>query len=88
MNKILATTLAATLMMSTAAHAEYRRGYGGGWVAPLVGGMIIGGAIGAMSQPRYYDEVPSHTECRREAIYDRWGNFVGYERHCYRVPNY
>jgi len=90
MNKILATTLAAALLVSTAAHADYRGprpGYGGGWVAPLVGGMIIGGAIGAMAQPRYYEEVPYHTECRREAIYDRWGNFLGYERHCYRIAN-
>lgn len=96
MKKILATTLAAALLMSTAAHAdgyyyrhEYRGGGGGGnWVAPLVGGLIVGGVLGAIAQPRYYQEIPAyHTECRREPLYDQWGNFMGYQRQCYNVPN-
>jgi len=31
-------------------HREYRGG--GDWVAPLIGGMIVGGALMEMSQPR------------------------------------
>lgn len=37
-------------------HGGYHGGYRGGgndWAAPLVGGLIIGGMLGALSQPRY-----------------------------------
>jgi len=92
MRKILSMALAMAILSTSAAHAEYRGprpGYNGGWVAPLVGGLIVGGIVGgAMAQPRYYEEPGWHTECRRERVFDQWGNFIGYERHCYRVPNY
>jgi len=97
MRKTLALLLASvTLLSATAAHADDwrhrgpRPGYGGGnWVAPLVGGLIIGGMVGGAiaSQPRLEDENYYHTECRRERVFDQWGNFVGFERRCYRVPN-
>jgi cytochrome bd-type quinol oxidase subunit 2 len=95
MRKTLAILLAATtLVTATAANAQWRdrRDYGhsgGGWVAPLVGGMIVGGIIGGAmaSQPRYNDDYYYHTECRRERVFDQWGNFIGFERRCYRVPN-
>jgi len=92
MRKILSMAIAITILVTSAAHADYRGprpGYGGGnWVAPLVGGLIVGGIVGgAMAQPRYYEEPGWHTECRRERVFDQWGNFIGYERRCYRVPN-
>jgi uncharacterized protein YcfJ len=95
MRKTLAILLAATtLVTATTANAQWRdsRNYGhggGGWVAPLVGGMIVGGIIGGAiaSQPRYNDDYYYHTECRRERVFDQWGNFIGFDRRCYRVPN-
>lgn len=93
----LALTAAALLALTNAAHADWnhrygpRPGYGGGgggWVAPLVGGLIIGGAIGAMAQPRVEEVPPYHVECRREQVFDRYGNFLGFQRRCYNVPNY
>jgi len=99
-NIIIALSTALMVLSITPAHADYRYGHrhgyqhgyqhgGGNWVAPLVGGLIVGGIIGgAMNQPRYYDERGYHTECRRQPVYDQWGNFLGYERQCYRVPNY
>jgi hypothetical protein len=70
-------------------HEHYHGGGGGNWAAPLVGGLIIGGMLGAMSQPRYYQEQPAyHTECRMEQMFDNWGNYIGNGRRCYNVPNY
>lgn len=95
----LALIAVAMLALTTNAHADYygyhhHHYYGGGggggnWAAPLIGGLVIGGMLGAMSQPRYYQDVPPyHVECRREAVYDAYGNFLGYQRQCYNVPNY
>ena len=39
-------------------HRDYRGGYRGGngnWIAPLIGGMIVGGALMEMNQPRYVE---------------------------------
>jgi len=100
MKKILAATLAAVLA-STAAHAdwrgprpgygyghEYRGGGGGNWAAPLVGGLIIGGMLGAMGQQRYEEAPPYHVECRWERLFDAYGNYIGNGRRCYNIPNY
>lgn len=64
-------------------HYHYNRGGGGGnWVAPLVGGMILGGILEGMSQPRYaqpyqqqyFDYEPV---CRRALVgYDFYGRPV------------
>jgi len=71
------------------------RGGGGGWVAPLVGGLILGGAIYGLSQPSYaapptyYAPPPQYrTECQMVPVYDRHGYFRGERRECYQVPNY
>jgi hypothetical protein len=97
------TVLAVSLLAATAtaANADYYghrhggyRGGGGGWVAPLVGGMILGGAIYGLSQPSYaappvYVAPPQYrTECQFVPVYDRWGNYRGDRRECYQVPNY
>jgi hypothetical protein len=83
-------------LTTTAADADYyrNRGYhgggGGNWVAPLVGGLIVGGMVGALaSEPRYYPAPPAyHTECRIAPVFDRWNNYVGERRECYQIPNY
>ena len=58
------------------------RGGGDNWVAPLVGGLIIGGMVGALSnQPRYYssapvviEQYPPQETCRNMVThYDRYG---------------
>jgi len=81
MRKLILVT-AAILAFTTTAHADYRYGHqrysnpyvargGNNWVAPLVGGLILGGAIYGMThqsyqEPRYYyDRVPNESECYR-----------------------
>jgi hypothetical protein len=100
-NIIAISALALAVGLATPADAQYRsyhnhyHGGGGNWVAPLVGGLIIGGVVGALSnQPRYYDPSPVivapqyHRECRIVPVYDNWGYYVGDRRECYNVPNY
>jgi len=98
MRKTLAILLAATtLVTATAANAQWRDrrdhgprpGYNGGgnWVAPLVGGLIVGGILGSMAeqnqyqQPQYYQP---QTFCRMVPVYDAWGNYVGRQRQCWQ----
>ena len=98
MRSIIAiSALALTVGLSTPASAQYRHyhyhGGGGNWAGPLVGGLIVGGMLGAMaSQPRYYDSPPVivqpyHTECQMVPVYDRYGYYRGERRECYQVPN-
>ena len=96
------TVLAVSLLAATVAtaDAQYRHhhhgggGYRGGWVAPLLGGMLLGGAIYGLSQPSYaappvYVAPPQYrTECQIVPVYDRYGNYRGERRECYQVPNY
>ena len=103
MRKVLVSAIAAaTLALATVpADAQYynryhgnggyhhhHRGGGGGWVAPLVGGLILGGALYGLSQPRYAPPPPYHTECRVVPVYDRYGYYRGDRQECYQVPNY
>jgi hypothetical protein len=69
---------------------------GGNWVAPLVGGLIVGGLVGGAiaSEPRYvappvYVEQPRfRRECWMEPQYDYYGRYLGDRRFCRDVPNY
>jgi hypothetical protein len=104
----VAIAIVGTLAVSTSpADAQYHnrghgggghhhhRGGGGGWVAPLLGGLVLGGAIYGLSQPSYaapptyYAPPPAYrTECQIVPVYDRNGYFRGERRECYQVPNY
>ena len=95
MKKSIATALICVVMLTTSAVAQHRhdnRGRGGSnWVAPLVGGLIVGGVVGSMMQqrPAYGHQIPPYrTECREQPVHDTWNRFLGYEQVCYQVPNY
>jgi hypothetical protein len=91
---ILTTALAGTAEADYYRGRGYHHGGGGNWVAPLVGGMILGGAIYGLSQPSYaappvYVAPPQYrTECQIVPVYDRYGYYRGERRDCYQVPNY
>ena len=96
MRKLALATAVIGILASSSVHADYYHrgyrggGYHGGWVAPLVGGLIVGGMVGALAaEPRYYSAPPAYrTECRIVPVYDRLGYYVGDRRECYQVPNY
>jgi hypothetical protein len=96
MRKLAIATAVIGILASSAANADYYRGRGyhgggGGWVAPLVGGLIVGGIVGgALAQPQpYYAPPPAYrTECQIVPVYDRYGYYRGERRECYQVPNY
>lgn len=96
MRKLAIATAVIGILATSAANADYyrNRGYHGGggghWVAPLVGGLIVGGMVGALAaEPRYYAAPPAYrTECRIVPVYDRYGYYMGDRRECYQVPNY
>jgi hypothetical protein len=99
MRKILFASIATiALFTATAANADYyghrhggHRGGGGGgnWVAPLVGGLVLGGVLYGLSQPSYAAPMPAYrTQCRIVPAYDRYGYYMGDRRECYQVPNY
>lgn len=90
MKKIAITLAAIATLTATAAQADYRhRGHGGyrapaynhhqhrgpNWVAPVIGGLLLGGAI--YGAHRYYQPT-----CWTEFVgYDRWGREV-HQRIC------
>jgi hypothetical protein len=67
---------------------HHHRGGGGGWAAPLIGGLLLGGAIYGLSQPSYAAPPQYRTECRIVPMYDRHGYYRGDRQECYQVPNY
>ena len=77
--------LATLIALTGAADAQHRghrnysgHGYRGGWVAPLVGGMVLGG-MGYYGYQRYYQPRPV---CWDEMVgYDRRGREV-WQRFC------
>jgi hypothetical protein len=91
MNKTLATLLAAaTIAMSLAAtgtdaSAQWRRGWGPGVAAGIIGGAIIAGAIVA-SRPQGYVVYEGYGQPVRgpgcywasQPVYDPYGRVVGY----------
>ena len=65
MKKLILTLLVASLFLSSApSYAQYRggNGYHGGynnnWIAPAIGGLIIGGVVGAALAQPYYSPAP------------------------------
>ena len=99
----IATLAAATLLGATAANADYYNrnrgghhhhggGYRGGWVAPLIGGMVLSGALYGLSQTPSYAAPPVIVEpqpyyrepvCRDVFLgYDSW-NRPRYRIDCY-----
>lgn len=64
MRSILAVSAIALALgfgsTASAQHRHYHHHRNGGWAGPLVGGLIVGGVLGAMAaQPRYqYDYTP------------------------------
>lgn len=88
MRKVI-LALAVVLAASSAAQAQHRHyhgggGYGrsGGWVAPLVGGLIVGGMVGSvLSQPSYaappvYVEPQPYYQCYVRNIRE-WDPYIG-----------
>ncbi|MDF2115701.1 hypothetical protein PY365_08980 [Roseiarcaceae bacterium H3SJ34-1] len=54
-------------------------GYGGGLAVGLLGAAIVGGAIAA-SQPAYAAPVYGGCELRRQPVYNRFGDVIGFRR--------
>jgi len=92
-NALSKMVLVASLLTATAAHADgdYWRhrhdGYrGGSWVAPLVGGLIIGGIVAgsvAHEDGEFYDEGRPYLVCHWERAFDAYGNYIGNRKVCY-----
>ena len=86
----IVSALALALGAASPAAAQYRGGHShsnGGWAAPLVGGLIVGGMLGAMAnQPRYYANPPVVVEPRYEPVcYRRFEGYDYYGRPVYRT---
>lgn len=74
---------------------HHHRGGGGGWVAPLVGGLVLGGVLYGLSQPsyaapqqHYYQQPQYQRTCGYEAVYDVYGRYMGDRRVCNTIPIY
>ena len=94
----LATAAAIVLTLTGTAQADWRGpprhghgGYhhnhsGGDWAAPLIGGLIIGGMLGAMSQPQPYYQYPYQPQvyCQWEDVYDYNGWYLGKRKRCWQ----
>jgi hypothetical protein len=73
--------LATMLALTGSANADYRRhrGHHGGWAAPLVGGLLLGGALGYYG---YQERLYARPRCYWDIIgYDRYGREI-MERVC------
>jgi len=91
LNKTLlaVATIASLASSASAAEEDWRRNHryehryehrdNRDWVAPAIGGLIIGGIIAGSiaDQPDYYDQP-----CQRIAVYDQWNRFLGYRTVC------
>jgi hypothetical protein len=90
----IATALAVFGTCDVQAQHRHNGGGGGNWVAPLVGGVIAGGILYGLTQPRYaappvYIEQPQYRrECWLEPQYDYYSRYIGDRRVCRNVPLY
>ena len=103
MRKVIIGLAAAIVVFGAcSAEAQHRRHGGGGhhggghhqrsgngWVAPLVGGLVLGGVLYGLSQPSYaapppmYVEQPRHRRCWVEPVFDRYTQqYLGEQRVC------
>lgn len=105
MRKVIIGLAAAIVVFGAcSAEAQHRHhggggGYGGGghqhqrsgngWVAPLVGGLVLGGVLYGLSQPSYaapppvYVEQPRYRRCWVEPVFDRYTQqYLGEQRVC------
>lgn len=77
----LALPLGVMLLSSPAFAQHHHHGGGGGWVAPFVGGAILGGALGAYgaynypyySPPAYYPPPAYYAPPAPRWCYDYYG---------------
>lgn len=51
------------------------------WVAPLVGGLIIGGVATGLAV-QSYNSCPYGTRLRYQDVYDQWGRYLGQRAAC------
>jgi len=84
MNKIFIVAAAALTLAATSAQADPYHRYqvqhrGGGWGAPLLGGLIVGGIVGGMMAQPYIERhhCPLGTERRMIPVFDEYGRYVG-----------
>lgn len=87
----LAALAVATLATATvSSHTEAQAGNGGAFVA----GAIIGGAAGLIAGSAhghgYYAPpyAPTRRVCEFRERYNKWGQYVGVRRVCWREPVY
>lgn len=89
--------LSLAITVAALSPVEARNGNIGWFAGGLAAGAIAGSILSAppayshpypvyVAPPAYIP--PTRTECQRQAVYDRFGNFEGYRRICYEVPNY
>jgi hypothetical protein len=92
MKKFLIMSAAALTMAATAAEAQHRHRYhhhpaprhhhgNGHWIAPLVGGLIIGGVTAGIIA-NSHSGCPYGTRPRYQDLYDQWGRYLGNRRVC------
>ena len=94
---LIASVIALSASTAQAQHRHHHHHSGGGrnWVAPLVGGVIAGGLLYGLSQPRAYAAPPVYVEqpryrreCWDEPVYDMYGRWLGDRKTCRTVPIY
>jgi len=76
----VATSIVSMLQLSSAtAFDRYHSRNNGNWVAPVIGGLIVGGIIaGSMYDPNY----GYYRTCNQVPTYDQWGRFISYQTVC------
>jgi hypothetical protein len=60
---------------------HHHRPHSNRWVAPLVGGLVLGGVAAGIAT-HSYSGCPYGTRLRRQEVYDQWGRYLGQRRVC------